>query len=345
MIPHKKLLQSSGKRQNMDINGLIEKIHHIVDNHRLAEGQYARYLWQDEKKSRKMGVNEYGCADAANILYTIGVFPGDPDERARWTETLQGMQDPQSGLYYEGTHHTIHTTAHCTAALELFDARPRYPLTGMKKYLDREGLYELLEGLDWGNSPWNNAHQGAGVYAALTITGEVDAAWRKDYFAWLTRHNDPETGLGITGHHGGAPLCHQLFGWFHYFFNYEHDRMPIPNVERVIDSCIRMYQEGGLPEKFGETAGFMEIDWVYTMNRASRLTAYRFEEVKELLWDFAQSYLPKMEALDRDKDESLNDLHALFGMTCALAELQAALPGKIRTEIPLKLVLDRRPFI
>ena len=41
----------------------------------------------------------------------------------------------------------------------------------------------------------------------------------------------------------------------------------------------------------------------------------------------------------------LNDLHALFGALCCLADLQTALPGLIRTERPPKLVLDRRPFI
>ena len=44
-------------------------------------------------------------------------------------------------------------------------------------------------------------------------------------------------------------------------------------------------------------------------------------------------------------DDGLNDLHALFGAVCCLAELQAALPGEITSEKPLKLVLDRRPFI
>ena len=41
----------------------------------------------------------------------------------------------------------------------------------------------------------------------------------------------------------------------------------------------------------------------------------------------------------------LIDLHMLFGSVCALAELQSALPGMIITEKPLRLVLDRRPFI
>ena len=60
--------------------------------------------------------------------------------------------------------------------------------------------------------------------------------------------------------------------------------------------------------------------------------------------DFAGRYIANMEALD-EKDETLNDLHMLFGGVCGLAELQQTLRGKLTSDVPLKLVLDRRPFI
>ena len=49
--------------------------------------------------------------------------------------------------------------------------------------------------------------------------------------------------------------------------------------------------------------------------------------------------------LDPATDEGLDDLHALFGTVCALAELQAALGDQLGSDRPLRLVLDRRPFI
>ena len=118
---------------------------------------------------------------------------------------------------------------------------------------------------------------------------------------------DRDTGLGISGHPGVAPLSHQLFGWFHYRFNYENAREAFPNPERLIDSCIDMYQNGGLSDTFGKSVGFMEIDWVFAMNRAARQTAYRFDEIKMLLFDFAQKYIPWLDSLDEKKDEGLND--------------------------------------
>ena len=59
----------------MNIDGLIGKLYATVKNHELGNGEFARWLWQNEKGNRKLGANEYGCADAANILYTIGRFP------------------------------------------------------------------------------------------------------------------------------------------------------------------------------------------------------------------------------------------------------------------------------
>ena len=61
--------------------------------------------------------------------------------------------------------------------------------------------------------------------------------------------------------------------------------------------------------------------------------------------EYAERYMAMMMAIDYENDRYFNDLHSLFGAVCALAELQAALPGRIMTAKPLRLVLDRRPFI
>jgi len=50
------------------IDSLIEKIHHTVQSHLLPEGGYARWLWNTAASNRNLGVNEYGCADAARQL-------------------------------------------------------------------------------------------------------------------------------------------------------------------------------------------------------------------------------------------------------------------------------------
>ena len=328
-----------------NIDRIIDKIYNTVQTHRLAEGEYARWLWQDEKGSRELGINEYGCADAANILYTIGRFERDPAKRVCWVNAMQNMQDPETGMFTEKTHHTIHTTAHVVAALELFDALPRYPLTDLFKYKTKEGLYEKLESLKWDSDPWSQSHQGAGLFAALTIAREVDAEWIKWYFDWLREKCDPEIGMSYAGKFGIKPLNHHLNGWFHYLFNHNYMRMAFPYPEKLIDSCLAMYEKNELGPTFGRTCNFAEIDWVFAVNRAMRQTPHRFHECKAALHDFAEKYLDYMDNIDGEKDDCFNDLHMLFGAVCALAELQMALPGEIITTVPMKIVLDRRPFI
>jgi len=340
----------------MNIDALTGKIADIVASHALGGGEYARWLWQDGKGTRELGNNEYGCADAANILYTIGQFPTG-QAREDMLAALLALQDPATGLFEERTHHTIHTTAHCTAAIELFDARPLYPLTALKKYQTVEGLYGLLESLNWTGNPWPQSHQGAGIYAASVLCGEVSLAWQNAYFDWLWAHTDPKYGMSCAGtvDGGTASLSAHMCGWFHYTFNMEYARRPMRYPARVIDSNLEMYNTHTLSDNergkhapadvFGRTVGFREIDWVFCVSRAMRQTPHRFEEARAALTDFARSYIPWLESLDPQKDEGLNDLHMLFGAVCAVAELQRALPGEIVSQVPWKLVLDRRPFI
>ena len=345
----------------INIRNIIKNIKAVVDNHALnTPGEYARYLWQNERGDRKMGSNEYGCADAMNILYTINDFYCDAETRAARIRALQAFQDKESGMFHEDTHHTIHTTAHCTAALQLFDVKPLYPLTYLHKYMTREALHEFLDNeVDW-NNPWPQSHKGAGIYAALVNADEMTPEFQRDYFDWFLANADEKTGFWKKGYAERAPISNQRYpngknepdsifafmaGGFHYMFNHEYAKMPLLYPDKVIDTCIEMYEKGALPTNFGRQAGFIEIDWVYCINRASRQSTHRRDEVVALLEDFAVKFADFFNNVDWEHNDSVNDLHMLFGSACCFAELQAALPGKIITDKPLRLVLDRRPFI
>ena len=336
---------------NRDITKLIADIKGIIDRHQLGRtGTYARWLWQPvnpDARRRLLGINEYGCADAANILYTIGEFPSEPEERQAWVNALQSLQHPDTGFFMEETHHNIHTTAHCIAALELFDQKALHPLKALHPYCTREGLYRMLEGLEWDDNPWNASHQGAGLFAALVLQGEVDLQWKEWYFDWFWENADPETGFwrkGSIGKNENVGIFPHLAGTFHYLFNHEYAHMPLRYPEKMVDTCLDILDNNLWPI-LGKNIGFSEIDWVFCLTRATRQCPWRFEEGREALRRFAEAYLDYLESLDPMTDDGLNDLHALFGAVCCLAELQAALPGEITSEKPLKLVLDRRPFI
>lgn len=329
-----------------DINQLIENVRQLVASHKLADGAYARWIMEDGT-DRKMGVNEYGCADAANLLYTIGDFPKDPDERLCWIRTMQDMQDPETGLFIEGTHHTIHTTAHCIAALELFDALPKYPLKAFEPYKTKEGLETFLDGLEWENVPWSTSHKGAGLYAALNNAEEATPEWNAWYFSWLWKEACPETGLWRKGCvvNGARPAFEHMAGSFHYLFNHEHAKMPLHYPEKMIDTCLAMWKEKQLPEYFTHGVNFIQLDWVYCITRALRQCNHRYEECVQAVTEFAEEYLDFLLSLDPDTSAELDDLHMLFGAISCVAELQSFLPGCLISDKPLKIVLNRRPFV
>ncbi len=151
-----------------NIQPFVDAVEEILSTHNLGKpGEFRRWNWQPgesdqyvsaKKQSagtRDLGINPYGCADAANLLYTINHFPTDPGERAGWVKALRSLQNPQSGMYEEPTHHPIHTTAHCVAALELFDALPLNPILGLAELRAPEKMESFLDALDWKSRPWS----------------------------------------------------------------------------------------------------------------------------------------------------------------------------------------------
>jgi hypothetical protein len=332
-----------------DIQDLIARVVAGVAAHNLGRpGAFRRWSRSWHGRALETAPNPYGCADAANILYTVGHFPRDPQERAGWVNELCALQDGGMGMFHEETHHAIHTTAHCIAALELFDAGPIHPVSGLHDLRDTQRLHAWLDALDWRSSPWNASHKGAGLYVSLVLTGAVSLDWQDRYFAWLWDNSDPDTGFLRRGcvvpvaHGETLSIFPHLAGSFHYFFNHVYARRPFRYPQAVIDTCLRIYDGNEYP--LGERVGFAEIDWVFCLTRSLQQCGHRFGDCQAALRSFAGRYVPFMCSLDAGH-AGFDDLHSLFGAMTCLAELQQALPGMIRTERPLKNVLDRRPFI
>jgi hypothetical protein len=331
----------------IDLTGFLDSVHHITLAHKRPEpGAFARWSVAGEAGTPP---NPYGCADAVNLLYTLGKLPAPPAEREAMAEALRNLQSPEDGLFHESTHHPVHTTAHCIGALEILDARPRHPLVALAGLKTPDGLTSYLDGLEWGSNPWRESHRGAGFYAALAVAEWPGSEWEEAYFGWLERETDPRTGL-VRRHHlapvehsGVATLMPHLAGTFHYLFNVENAARPWPHAEALVNTCLEIMEERLFP--FSTRVAYAELDWVYALNRAVRQTGHRRNEAQQALRRFAFEYVDFLTSLDPATDEGLNDLHMLLGAVSALTELQRAVPGLIRSYPALRLVLDRRPFI
>ena len=115
-----------------DIRDIVEQARNVVCAHTgTIPGEHHRILKPTQDKGSKTGVTAYGCADAACILYTLDDLPTDAIERQAWIEAIQRFQNPDTGLFEDGSHHKIHTTAFALGALELFDARAAHPIKAL----------------------------------------------------------------------------------------------------------------------------------------------------------------------------------------------------------------------
>jgi hypothetical protein len=328
-----------------DISPFISALSDWLEAHRIAgpPGLYARYT---STRPELAGLaNPYGSADAANILYTINRMPRDPAGRAAWVRTLQNFQDPPTGQFREPTHATEHVTAHVIAALELFDARPKHPLAFLEPLKDRQALFRFLDSLNW-SQPWATSHRPAGIAASFLNAEAVGREWFDWFFEWFNREADPATGMWRRGAAlaAGRPAFDFVGGAFHIHFIYDALREPWPHPDKVIDFVLGTQRPSGLflADDFFD---FPDIDGVYCLNRALRQCGHRAADCRAAL----RKTLARCGELVLEnrilEHRRFDDLHVAFGTMCCLAELQQAVPGALRTPRPLRLVLDRRPFI
>lgn len=329
-----------------DLSGFIDFLRPWLARYQLAgTGIYTRHLHKAGYDSSRP--DAYGSADAANILYMIGALPADGSVRDDWIAALRSFQDPDTGIFVDECHSDTHTTAQVIGALELFDARPLHPLTFLDPVRSPDAVAGFLDQLDWGH-PWPSSHDGAGAAAALAITGAVGPSWFDAYFGWLDGEADPDTGLWRRGAMLAVDewpgLFSNLGGAFHYHFNYDYFRRPWPYPDRVISTCLELLHDSA--GTFSTTdVGFKEIDLIYCLSRARRQTDILFKEAGQALTLLADRTAALLSDPAYLESRAFDDVHTSFGAVCALAELQRAVPGSIRTPVPLRLVLDRRPFI
>ncbi|WP_438444211.1 hypothetical protein [Gorillibacterium sp. sgz5001074] len=331
----------------VNINPFIRKVKLSLEAHQTGqEGRYRRRL------SDPMVQDLYGTADAVNILYTLGELPEAGQARTDWVESLQSFQEEASGLFPGAGHHAIHGTAFVVSALELLDARPLYPIKELLHLKQRDELFGFMDELDWKEQPWSESQKGAGIYAALVLSGSVNAEWEDWYFQWLWEQADPETGLWRKGAikedaagMKGAPLFHHLAGSFHYLFNQDYRKRRIRYPEKLVDTCLSLYGEGQLPFST-ESFSFYELDWLYSFVSVMNQTEHRAKESKAMVKEIGERFLRFIVRMAEGPDEEVyEDLHTLCGAVCALAIVQSVLPEQIESDRQLRKVLDRRPFI
>ena len=169
--------------------------------------------------------------------------------------------------------------------------------------------------------------------------------WFADYFAACDDLFDPDNGLmGKDKPKSGD--ADQIGGSFHYSFLYQYFNRPMPYPDPRIDTVIRLQLPGGYWMATNHL--WMTLDAIYLLTRTLRYSPHRFDDVRAIVRN-VMSILMRDVYSAAGRKQTFTGKLAVHSVTAALsiaAEAQQFLGAKeVVTERPLKLVLDRRPFI
>ena len=290
----------------------------------------------------------YGTSDMACVLYTIGALHPKEEERSHWARWFQSLQDPQSGylLSTPPEHGKLHNTAFALGAMKLLEIRPLHPLRFAAEMASRSKLEAWLDAMDWREGVYGCSHDGAGLASAFALApGTVPTEWFGWYFDHLDTYFDANNGmLGRDKPPEGD--TDQIGGTFHYAFLYEyfHRRMPCP--EARVDAILGLQLDNG--EWHPGNPWWMTLDALYLLTRGVRHCHHRPDDARAAVRRTVATCCERVnDSAARQKYFGrYMGVHTFTAAVSILAEAQEFLGSQeVITNEPLRLVLDKRPFI
>jgi hypothetical protein len=336
---------SRARRTESSQYDLREFVHWILNEYEPSirlpggAGRYPRELGQTT-------VALYGVSDMACTLYTVGALHPSAKERGEWAETFELFQDHETGWFLEKDPKTLsaqHNTAFALAAMQLLDLTPQYQVKMDAQYSDI-GAY--LKRLNWHTGVYQESHKGAGIgsiYALVPALGT--SKWFSEYFATCDDLFDPHNGLMGLGKPTSGDTD-QIGGTFHYSFLCEFFNRQMPYPEKRIDTILGLQRRDGY--WLLDNPLWMTLDAIYLMTRTLRYCPHRYEDVRASVQNSLKILQEDIYSRDgrRKVFSKPGGVHLLTAAINIAAEAQQFLGAEeVITDWPLKIVLDRRPFI
>lgn len=316
-----------------DLTSAITSALETVSSRRRGAG-YARF-------SHSSDPDLYGTAAAIGIRATLQqpLSSSEVDDLAGAVLSFQEVD----GRFLDSSHGAMHSTAIGVGALYLLGRPTTRPLF-LAPLFEPGAVAPFLDGLDWTN-PWLASHDAAGLLAIAVMTGVEDRPWLSEYVAWLLQNVDRSTGLWRTGAMGRIEDRPGLFGnfacSFHFHFLLRHLGVPMPFAREVVEVGLRIFEETDIVTGAREW-GYPQLDWVYSLARASRESGHRTAEV-----DAAVRRVADLLAVEQAEmiPVAATDLHVLAAVVALIAELELGLGGESVQATRTVPPTDLRPFI
>lgn len=235
---------------------------------------------------------------AMGVLLAEGLQLSLPN-RSAVLNTIISAQDPATGLFLEplaasvpqtgGLHDEeyLHgmTTYFALHALDALREKPRYPLSFLKNFSEKEQVIQWLEHLDWSN-PWRESNRVMHLLSALLFSLQWErnpaaAARYHDVLDWLDGRQDPSTGL--WGTERGVSLLNAAAGAYHFVPYYRYARRPVRAWSRIVASCLELQNEDGLFAPSPGGGACEDLDVIDLLCNAARATGRLSPEVRQAL--------------------------------------------------------------
>jgi len=289
------------------------------------------------------GPDPEATAHAVMLRHMLDLQPCDPAARQNTVQTLNGLLGGKDGLAGE----SLSVTAGVFSALRCLDAEiPRAPGV-LDSIRDKDLLPVYLERQDWSRKPVKAAREAASLYSTLVLSNAVGPEWEDTWFLWFSRYSDEHTGLFHRGPvtpvdlEGQWTLWPYLAGHAQILASHWYAHRAHPHSWRLIDTLLDMLEINWT--LFCRDVSGRELPLMLGMVRSMRLSPHRHEECGQALRRLGHRWVRFLR--EQANSGALTDLCATTRIVCALSELQAALPGFLRSRHPLRSLLSRVPQI
>jgi hypothetical protein len=262
---------------------------------------------------------------------------------------IGAFQSPTTGHFVERgqpSHVELHVSAYAIAALELLGHLPAHALRFAEPLRSPAAITAFLGTLDWADWVYLESHAGAGIgsiFANVPWLGSPP--WFDAYFGALDAHLDPANGMHGDGKPAGGDID-QIGGTFHYAFLHETFHRRLAHAEARIDSVLGLQRPDGLWDP--DNPLWLTLDGVYLLSRGVRHTGHRRVDVETAIGRALDDVADRCLSADGRRRSfcGLMGTHSLTAAVSLLAEAQAFLGIEaVRSDVPIRLVLDRRPFV
>jgi len=299
----------------------------------------------------------YGTGDAACILHTIDKLDTKASSAKEWIEELSAYQDAGSGYFVADIANlaVAHNTGFAVAALNLFDSKlvngvlPRHSLSFANPIHDWADAKLFADSLDWRSNCYEAGEILTGLAATfVNVAKVVPATWLTELFDYCekTKLNQQNGMMGVDKPAAGDK--DQIGGTFHFDFLWASQGRRLPLPDKRATALLGLQQRNGLWDE--HNPWWLTFDGVYMLGRAQpELTEAMKKKVTTAVKLAVDTLAPRaLDAGQRKADfvDAWMGVHMLTGAVSFFAYAQQLLGREaVVTEKPLRLVLDRRPYI